>query len=309
MEIENSFIFPTIFPRPILFAKKSLFCTIRKNIPLIIPMNSIKTKTILEVSVDRLNEKGVFMAEQILNIFHNTLEEHKKFFYKTYTAPDFSFEIANISGTIRFFFIVDEEYAEFLENQIYAHYPNVEIHQVDDYIPKGNGFIGKLKLVKPYIFPIKIYTDFKEKSEKESVDPFSSITSALQKGGKNDIKLIQVRFSPIHDTAWKDPKKIAILTSHYPKWLQKAYLGKYAIAWKIGLFPIMLLIKLGFLIVHPHENTEETGPKDKNDPLDRKLGGFGFSVGINIGCFGTDNVTSKVTIKEAVSSLNIFSIS
>lgn len=272
-------------------------------------MNSIKTKTILEVSVDRLNEKGVFMAEQILNIFHNTIEEHKKFFYKTYTAPDFSFEIANISGTIRFFFVVDEEYAEFLENQIYAHYPNVEIHKVNDYIPQENGFIGKLKLVKPYIFPIKIYTDFKEKSEKESVDPFSSITSALQKGGKNDIKLIQIRFSPIHDTAWKDPRKITILTSHYPKWLQKAYLGKYAIAWKIGLFPIMLLIKLGFLIVHPHENTEETVPKDKNDPIDRKLGGFGFSVGINIGCFGTDNVTSKVTIKEAVSSLNIFSIS
>lgn len=121
------------------------------------------------------------MAEQIINIFHNTLEEHKHFLRKTYTAPEFSFEIANLGGTIRFFFVVDSAYAEFLENQIYAHYPNVEIRKVDDYIPKEAGFIGKLTLVKPYIFPIKIYTDFKEKSEKESVDPFSSITSALQK--------------------------------------------------------------------------------------------------------------------------------
>ncbi len=144
-------------------------------------MNSDQTKTILEVSVDRLNEKGVFMAEQILNIFHNTIEEHKTFFSKTYTAPEFSFEIANISGIIRFFFVVDSGYAEFLENQIYAHYPNVEIRKVEEYIPKETGYIGKIALVKPYIFPIKIYTDFKEKSEKESVDPFSSITSALQK--------------------------------------------------------------------------------------------------------------------------------
>lgn len=121
------------------------------------------------------------MAEQILNIFHNTLEEHKHLFYKTYTAPEFSFEMANLSGTIRFFFVVDSIYAEFLENQIYAHYPNIEIRKVEDYIPKDPGYIGKVTLVKPYVSPIKIYTDFKEKSEKESVDPFSSITSALQK--------------------------------------------------------------------------------------------------------------------------------
>ena len=190
-------------------------------------------KTILEVSVDRLNEKGVFMAEQILNIFHNTIEEHKIFFSKTYTAPEFSFEMANIGGVIRFFFVVDSVYAEFLENQIYAHYPNIEIHTVDDYIPTSIGYIGKLTLVKPYIFPIKIYTDFKEKSEKESVDPFSSITSALQKGGKNDTKIIQIRFSPLHDSAWKDPKKIAIITSDSPKWLKKMYLSKYALIWKI----------------------------------------------------------------------------
>lgn len=131
--------------------------------------------------------------------------------------------------------------------------------------------MGKLALVKPYIFPIKIYTDFKEKSEKESVDPFSSITGALQKGGKNDTKLIQVRFSPIHDTAWKDPKKIAILTSDLPKWLQKAYLSEYGLAWKIGLFPIMVFIKLVLLVVRPHGHEEEAKIKDKNDPIDRKL--------------------------------------
>lgn len=281
-------------------------------------MNPPNTRTILEVSVDRLNEKGVFMAEQILNIFHNTLEEHKHLFWKTYTAPEFSFEIANIGGIIRFFFTVDSAYAEFLENQIYAHYPNVEIRQVDDYLPPltrgeersegGFGYIGKLSLVKDYISPIKIYTDFKEKSEKESVDPFSSITSALQKGGKDDIKLIQVRFSPVHDSAWKSPEKIRIVTSHYPKWLKKAYLSKYGLLWRIGLSPFMTIARLLLMLVRPHERKEEV-QKEKNDPIERKLANFGFAVGVSIGCFGTDAVTSRVTVKEAVSSLNIFSVS
>jgi hypothetical protein len=274
-------------------------------------MNTAQTKTILEVSVDRLNEKGVFMAEQILNIFHNTIEEQTTFLRKKYSAPEFSFEMANIGGVIRFFFVVNSAYAEFLENQIYSHYPNIEIRTVEEYIPKDQGYIGRLSLTKPYVFPIKIYTDFKEKSEKESVDPFSSITGALQKGGKHDTKLIQIRFSPIHDKIWKDPKKIEIITSDSPKWLKKAYLSKYAIIWRIGLFPIMILIKFILLIVRPHDSheVETNSTKDKNDPIDRKLAGFGYSVGISIGCFGSDSTTSKVTIKEAVSSLNIFSIS
>ena len=88
----------------------------------------------------------------------------------------------------------------------------------------------------------------------------------------------------MHDSIWKDPKKIAIFTSHDPKWLQEAYLSKYALLWKIGFFPITTLIKLVLLVIRPHENATEA-PKDKNDPIDRKLASFGFSVGINIGCF------------------------
>lgn len=45
----------------------------------------------------------------------------------------------------------------------------------------------------------------------------------------------------------------------------------------------MILIRFVLLIVHPHNNHEtETNIKDKNDPIDRKLAGFGYSVGISI---------------------------
>lgn len=54
-------------------------------------------KVLLEVRVDKLNEKGVFIAEQILNILHNTIDEKPSgFFHKhqTHFHP-FSFEIAS----------------------------------------------------------------------------------------------------------------------------------------------------------------------------------------------------------------------
>jgi hypothetical protein len=55
-------------------------------------------RIILEVSVDRLNEKGVFIAEQILSILHNTMEEKRvlHFWKRVSVRPEFSFEIANI---------------------------------------------------------------------------------------------------------------------------------------------------------------------------------------------------------------------
>lgn len=275
-------------------------------------MHQEKEKTILEVSVDRLNEKGVFMAEQILNIFHNTLEEHKLLFWKTYSAPEFSFEIANTNGKIRFFFVVESKYAEFVENQIYAHYPNIEIRTVPDYLDGRPGFIGRIKLAKPYIAPIKIYTDFKEKTEKESIDPFSSITSALQKGDKNNTKVFQINFMPIHDSKWKDPKQIDVINSHYPKWVKELFLSQYGLAWKILFSPILLLVRFVSLVIHPgghDEHDDKNGKtKEKENPYERKLAGFGYACGINFGYFGSDAMTAKVTVRESVSSLNIFSI-
>ena len=127
-------------------------------------------KIVLEISVDRLNEKGVFIAEQILDVLHNTLEEKKilHFWDRIVHRPQFSFEIANIGGVIRFFFVVDEACRDLLESQIYAHFPNVEIRERTDYLAEyEHGFIGTVGSIKDFSYPIRIYTSFKDRTEKE----------------------------------------------------------------------------------------------------------------------------------------------
>lgn len=140
-------------------------------------------RVILEVSVDNTNEKGVFVAEQILNVLHDTIEVQKGLFgKKEYNSTSFAFEIAQIKGMIRFFFVVESKYRDLLEGQIYAHYPNVEIREIPDYLPQDTPIhFGEMKLLKGDYLPLKIYTDFKERTEKENIDPFSGITSALSK--------------------------------------------------------------------------------------------------------------------------------
>ena len=83
---------------------------------------------ILEIAVDRQNEKGVFVAKEMLSTLHDVLfSEEKKFFSKKRKHPHFRFFLVHIGGRIRFFFEVPTKYREFFESQLYAHYNNIEI--------------------------------------------------------------------------------------------------------------------------------------------------------------------------------------
>lgn len=130
---------------------------------------------LLEIQVDRMNEKGVFIASQILNILHDSLEYHH---FKKTIRPVFHFEIAAVGGKIRFFLLCDREYVSFITNQFYAQYPSIDIIERTDYIPEKLWY-SQMELHHFTYDPIKIYTEFSEKTETDVVDPFSALTSAL----------------------------------------------------------------------------------------------------------------------------------
>ena len=102
--------------------------------------------------------------------------------------------------------IAPTKYANFLQNQVYAHYNNVEIIEVGDYleqIPDDKIYVGTTRLNKHQLFPIKTFTELQEDGSKDTVDPFSSITSALGQTGKYSLNMLQINFSPINDPVWK----------------------------------------------------------------------------------------------------------
>ncbi len=267
-----------------------------------------------EVRVDRLNEKGVFVAEQIFNILHNTVDEsrHGIFFKHQVHFVPYTFEIANVGGVIRFFIGAPESHIGIFKNQVYAHFPNVEIHTVGEYFPSSEPLCTEMKLAKEYIRPIKIYTDLKDRSEKETIDPLSSITSALAKASKEEPLVLQVCFSPILDSEWKSENTVEIMTSHRPKWLKKFLLSPAGHIAGYFAVPFSLLYRFAMLVArgsasedHGDESHGSAHSEELAKSIEEKTKSFGYSVSVRAATFVQDPVIAKSLLRELTTSLSI----
>jgi|SaaInlStandDraft_7_1057024.scaffolds.fasta_scaffold01954_5 hypothetical protein len=292
-------------------------------------------KKILEILVDKNNEKWPWVFEHILIVLHRVFDdfEKKKLFKKTiWNQPTFSFEITKIGNRIRFFIVAPKKYSNFLSNQIYAHYNDVEIIEVWDYlenIPSDKIHIWKLKLNKHYLYPIKSFTELQEEASKETVDPFSSITSALSRTGKYTLNTFQINFTPIPNRSWKKwlSNTIKVLMSNYPNFLKKILLNPNFIYLKILLYPLILLFKfISFFFkksdtVDPTETWELVAEEEKIEEvaelenekvqipkyMKNKISLEWYTTSINIIHAWEDNIEANSAIKEIYSTLHVFS--
>ena len=273
-----------------------------------------------EIFVDKNNEEWPAAFELIFNALHKVFDKHTKHLKD---RSSFSFEIAKIWERIRFFITAPEPYASFVKNQIFAHYHNIEIHQVKDYLshaPNEKIQIGAVDISKHYLYPIKDFQDMKEDGSKWVVDPFASITSALWRTGKYTITTFQVLFEPIDDHVWKKDshKMVEVITSKYPDFFKKILLNKYVKYIKYSIYPVYGLVKLWRWMVNPfqdahhdhsHESHEhrEWQANEMKENFVSKISHPGFKTGINIIFAGEDGGEWRIATKEIASTLSMFS--
>lgn len=278
---------------------------------------------VLEVLVDKKNLKWPGIFEHILIVLHKVFDDLPKrniFWKKSFTQPNFSLEITKVGNRIRFFIIVPKKYKNFLSNQIYAHYNDVEIIEVSDYlekIPEDKLYVWKVNLKKHYLYQIKSFTELQEEWSKDMVDPYSSITSALWRTGKYTLNTFQVNFTPTPDSDWKDDaEKIAkILISKSPKFVKKLLMSKYYILIKILLFPLFILGKFISLFFKKAEEAEEAEWDNKEEekeekPIEfykNKINKSGYNTSMHIIHAWEDPVEAKSSIREIYSTLHVFS--
>jgi len=93
-----------------------------------------KKFTVLEVRVSKENETGPIVAEQIYASVHG-IYRNLSFFDRLFGGQQdrISMEVANVGSHIKFFIAFPAKYQNFIEGQIYAQYPDVEINVVNDY--------------------------------------------------------------------------------------------------------------------------------------------------------------------------------
>src|SRR5690606_11698126 len=136
----------------------------------------VDTGAVLLLQVPRTNEKKELAAEQMFAALHGLLSTAEKSFFKSSIHERISFEIAVQKKRIGFYVWVPEHLKSFVEEQIYAQYPDVHITEVEDYVAHGEQYsthlTGELKLTAHDALPIKTFPSFE-------VDPLAAITAPL----------------------------------------------------------------------------------------------------------------------------------
>ncbi len=152
---------------------------------------------VLKVSIPLNNDKKPIAAEQLMQAIHGTLRSDSK------GMVPFSFEIVANQNGIYFIVAIDNRYKGFVENQIYAQYPDAQIIQIQDYASsnrKVNFIEGfEIGLKREFFLPIRTYNSFE-------VDPLASITSTISKLTADQEVYIQVVVRAVEDK-WQEQGK------------------------------------------------------------------------------------------------------
>lgn len=134
---------------------------------------------LLLLEIPRTNDKKELAAEQMLAALHGILRTKKEIRFEGGMQDHISLEMAAIGQRIRFYIWCPKHLQAFVEGQIYAQYPTVQIHeQEEDYsrrpFDQSVIYSSELVLTDHETIPIKTFPSFE-------VDPLAAITATLAK--------------------------------------------------------------------------------------------------------------------------------
>jgi hypothetical protein len=163
---------------------------------------------LLMLEIPRTNDKKELAAEQMLASLHGILKSKKELRFSGTLQEHISLEVAAIGHRIRFYMWMPKQLQAFVEGQIYAQYPTVQIYeQTEDYSNRNMHqtviHTAELTLTVNETLPIKTFPSFE-------VDPLAAITATLAKLDKEDEEMwIQIMARPIPDTWHRKGQKTA----------------------------------------------------------------------------------------------------
>lgn len=251
---------------------------------------------LLMLEIPRTNDKKELAAEQLFASLHGILRDKTELKNSGGIQEHLSFEIVSTGGQIRFYVWTPKVLQSFVEGQIYAQYPSVQIYKVkEDYVEKGKDYpvvySSEIALTENEVLPIKTFENFE-------VDPLAGITGTLAKlnPDKNEELWIQILTRPIPDDWHK---------STTDKWVKAVKSGK-----RIGLFGIdwtWLITALGALFRPPEGGTVtpvtvelSERAKTQVEKAEEKATKLGYEVKIRLVYLGSDQMDAKLNMQALV---------
>lgn len=252
--------------------------------------------TLLVLEIPKANDKSELAAEQLFASLHGILRDRDELKNSGGIQEHLSFEIASVNGQIRFYVWTPKTLQSFVEGQIYAQYPSVQIHEADeDYVTHERQhsviYTSEIALTGSEFLPIKTFQSFE-------VDPLAGITGTLAKlESTGDELWVQVLVRPIADTWQKDSDRWIKSIKSGGTFLSG---GGFNMQWLGGLFEALW---------KPPEQGEggkttvkELSERDKNrlSEAESKAGKLGYQVKIRLAYLGESETDAKLRMQAIV---------
>jgi hypothetical protein len=276
--------------------------------------NSRRTKWIsttenilLLIEVPKDNEKKELSAEQMFASLHGILRPKSELNKEGSIQEHISFEIVSRLNSIQFYVWTPRHLKDFVESQIYAQYPTVQIKEgPDDYSAAdvaGRTIYGtELGLTKDNVLPIKTFASFE-------VDPLAGITGVLAKLEQQGEEVwIQILARPIGD-AWQDEGKA---------YIERIKTGS-AGSWGTGLtgalthLPAYIITNFAQALLAPpgskvadKKAEASTGEQTIVKAVEEKITKLGYQVKIRIAYLGPDEASAKQRLQAIVGGFKQF---
>lgn len=161
----------------------------------------------LEIKLPKEHQKTPLAMEVALGGFHQfpTPPTWYDYWWVGKVPLWHSLEMVSINGKVHFFMKIQKGHRSAIESHIYSQYPQVELHQVPDYVGGVNfGMPGsdwkmfgmEHILVREDAYPIKTYIDYgldrELLKEEQKVDPITSTIEFLGSLGEGEQAWIQI---------------------------------------------------------------------------------------------------------------------
>ena len=257
---------------------------------------------LLILEIPKTNDKKELAAEQLFASLHGILRDKRELKLSRGAQEHLSFEVASVNGQIRFYVWTPRSLQSFVEGQIYAQYPTVQIHQAsEDYTEHERDhsvtYTTEMTLTASEFLPIKTFQTFE-------VDPLAGITGTLAKLESTGEELwIQVLAKPIEDS-WQ------VEADH---WISRLREGAASILPSVGGSMRWLGGLFAALWRPPEEGLSGgKGPeisernKTRIAEAEKKATKLGYEVKIRLAYLGENQTNAKLRMQALVGTFKQF---
>ena len=257
---------------------------------------------LLMLEIPKTNDKQELSAEQMFASLHGILRDAESLKGSGGVQEHLSFEVVSTGGQIRFYVWTPKTLQSFVEGQIYAQYPTVQIYTINhDYVDNREKheviYTAELGLTENTALPIKTFESFE-------VDPLAGITGTLAKldSDHSEELWIQILTRPIADSWHKDTDN----------WIKVIKSGKNSfrffnidITWILQAISALWTPPAGGTASDTKIELSERA-KTQISAAEQKATKLGYEVKIRLAYLGNSEINAKLNMQALVGTFKQF---